>query len=694
MANRFNPDPFGSTNQPSFLGRSQGSTPVSPREVAADKSGSVNLFAEGLNKLHDVFNLKVQAKDQEFQRRQRREFTEGLDEVNRDFGVNPDTESALGATTGGSGRLPTPREITDGERDLTRLRAANKAGKFRDTHYWARVQTLVRSLRAKYPAYRDQIDQMVARKTGTIPANALRRAILRDNEAANRAAGDGTKIKRRLVEKMLKDGTLPRGWESMSHGDLINHGNQIYTKRANIAQAKSQLDLEAKTIAVNQTKGGIVTSQAMALKTQEIITQNFGTGSEIDKSLEAARAARARGEPIPNNVMNDLQTRFALVKAQTADALQNELFEALRTGRITQDQAQKLRQGALDPILNIESNFFGQNGSISIAQHNKHLIDLMTDSDTANFLRKFPDARLLNTMRKVIPQSALEVYMLKNTAGIVQKINKAASSIVFDQSLKGIPLSRSLDKIKEVTEGDREHGKIIKNNMEGLIKGLLDKGVRDEDKVNLAKSLFSSGNMGFIHKNIDQKDRHKAFITLSNKRVADEMFKLREVSPESWENYKAWTFTTFNRLFRTDFQTLNQATFNRKFWKLSWDAKNAQVRLDSRVAGKDATMLEAFATLANPLTTTTNVVEGILTNQAKEAVERVNTALLAMTPMLKLENRPIEETLNDMLRAGGVTFDESKFKGSDMTNLYFGILEKLKEVADAAFKKDKQEVEE
>lgn len=81
-----------------------------------------------------------------------------------------------------------PAGVTTDMNNVKRLNAAYSSGTLGNSSYYAQLETMVRSMRAKYPGYRDEIDSMVAGITGVTPANALRSSILQDLNSISASA--------------------------------------------------------------------------------------------------------------------------------------------------------------------------------------------------------------------------------------------------------------------------------------------------------------------------------------------------------------------------------------------------------------------------------------------------------------------------------------------------------------------------
>ena len=157
--NTFNPDPFrGNVDAPSFLGASRGRSAVAAKKTQADTSGAAVQsdvdFDQGQTAQKSAaLGLSLfKVVDEGIQRKQQTNLQAKIDIIDNEFGVSDRTDLDVEAGTA------TPAQIGTAGKELERLAKAQASGQLRDSHYWARVNSVVRQMRAKFPAYRDQID--------------------------------------------------------------------------------------------------------------------------------------------------------------------------------------------------------------------------------------------------------------------------------------------------------------------------------------------------------------------------------------------------------------------------------------------------------------------------------------------------------------------------------------------------------
>ena len=80
-----------------------------------------------------------------------------------------------------------PSELTQSSDGLQRLALAHQQGKVTQEYYYQRLASTAKGLRAKYPGYEKEVDDIIMNVTGTRPANAFRDALFANIESTNRA---------------------------------------------------------------------------------------------------------------------------------------------------------------------------------------------------------------------------------------------------------------------------------------------------------------------------------------------------------------------------------------------------------------------------------------------------------------------------------------------------------------------------
>lgn len=176
----------------SYVGLSEG--------IRADRPQGVGMLFEGLA---HALDSGVKEADRNVKANIEKDIFDEVDAVQGEFGV-PDATDMQADADEKSFRTG-PIGVQRANEQLQRLQLAYEQGNLKESHYWARMNNMVRQLRGKYPGYRSEIDQMVASVTGARPANALRAALF--DEWRAEASKESSLSK--LEDWAIKNGRLP-----------------------------------------------------------------------------------------------------------------------------------------------------------------------------------------------------------------------------------------------------------------------------------------------------------------------------------------------------------------------------------------------------------------------------------------------------------------------------------------------------
>src|SRR6185503_18077089 len=148
-------------------------------------------------------------------------------------------------------------------------------------NYEARLTTMVSDLRAKYPGYRPQIDQIVAQVTGQRPEAELQQEIW----SARGKADPTLKAYDDLVKDMRDGGTLPVDFYNREKPYDFFELSQIQADKqrdkAEVAQANAKMTLDAS---LNKSSVEDITKNYKARANQFVTTQLADSSSVIGSS--------------------------------------------------------------------------------------------------------------------------------------------------------------------------------------------------------------------------------------------------------------------------------------------------------------------------------------------------------------------------------------------------------------------------
>jgi uncharacterized protein (TIGR02594 family) len=289
----FNPSTGASATQvPDMTGASRGSIP--------DRSFEI-LFSG----LGDAIEAGVQTTDNYIQSSIEDNARDSFERLNEEFNLTSDQ---------------VPSDLTQSAEGLQRIAMAHQQGKVTQEYYYQRLASTAKGLRAKYPGYEKEVDDIIQKVTGTRPANAFRDAMFANIEATNRALASS---KDSFQKWVLQDGNI--GYVQMAFPDFFENPGKYSPEEihAGVAKIKGQeqtwqsqkLQLEgnkeyadqALNERLNQFTGSLLEGQSRALgmSSQDFMQKlhQFSTkggmqpeekaefGNQFEQFISAARTA-------------------------------------------------------------------------------------------------------------------------------------------------------------------------------------------------------------------------------------------------------------------------------------------------------------------------------------------------------------------------------------------------------------------
>lgn len=662
--NTFNPDPFRGTSAPSFLGASRGRSAVAAEKVTADTSGSSVSRTVDIDKGESALRASqlglslFDIADKGLQAKQRREFQEDFDAINEQTsGVleSPDPVANVDSTV-------VPRQIGTANRELTKLQTAKDSGTIREAHYWARVQSVVRQMRAKYPGYRDQIDQMVGNITGQVPANILRRTLLQAEKEATSAGASQQKATQQLIKEMSKEGILPANWQEESFEELIKHRNDWNSSKARLEKDKQNLTSIKLSKERRQFQATQVLERELALTYRNILNPMAGTGSRLQQQIQSLQAKKDSGVAFSIEETNQLQATMA--ELQQTVAAEGARIALTYGGQVPNEQIQKTLDNMNGLMAQASQAVVDKN--FGLAFHNISLMDNLKNADAYNFISKNPEVRRLAVL-STLPAGVQQQYVTNNLPAVESVI----ANTQMERVASGMPLSKVLSD--DHAKGGTSPA-VNKSTIEKSIRFIQDGKVPIELKKNAIKSLYGQANQNFLTSVegqgllTDAAQRRKTFMMMSTGKVAKTIWEMRDEDPTLWENYKNWAVNSFNALTKEEASTARTVVINRKFIGLKFNKATSQFEVFNKKTKQNVNLFEDV--ISNALE------KGVLEPQAKTAINNLNQHLLALAPVFKQEGGDIREQLQQAVNSLGIDL-KAKNVGPDIDTVFNVISEFL-----------------
>lgn len=575
----FNPD-IPKEKTPDFTGASKGSRPDT----------SIGTLLEGTGKL---FGDLVQAKDQWYKNTITEQATAGVDQISNEFGVG--SAETIDRTIVPKDRQPLPEEIENSMAHLKNLKTASASGSLTYSNYLARLESVSRQLRSRYPGYREHIDSEMSQLTGVKSANALVRELFNESNKWNSAE----KREEAFINSHIKD-IPPQYWIDRKQGAkwefdrlrsevnirVYNDANQNI--RQNQIATENQEGTLGKTRAADAARTDLAQQAAMAER-----DISNGIGKTRKEFLERTKAWEDNGgklDPEAEQQMRILGTQYKMMRDQ-------QLQDMLNNKRMGGDPKNPTYSEILSPQdrasivenYNKETTAFidalGPNPKIGILEAKQAYNEAVVTDEKAKHLAK-PYGRFMTVSRELYGPDAVNTILKE------PEYMAAWNKMVKDMGVLGIVSGdKEMPDAKSAIKNGQAQGindpKFAKATLATLVKTVMDEKLPLAMREKAINGLYGPSMQGFINggKDLTFQDRQAYWNMMTNPQVSQAVWKMKEQgNPEVWNNYKVWSVDTAYNLFRQDMQTLGRAEIRSGNVDIRYDSKSHMFSvIDTRV---------------------------------------------------------------------------------------------------------------
>lgn len=608
------------------------------------RDSSVGTLIGGLS---DMLKLTVSAVDERNKTNITEEATAAVDET-RDRSI-----AELHDIT----RNPPPKEISMDMRRLQAHKLAAEAGSARESNYWGALDSTARKLRARYPGYREHIDQEMKRLTGQDPANALVRELRQDWEAMNRKSGDDPEKRRlNLLESYTKEfGGLPPGWQTMSYDKVMEMYSDESRKKYALQQRQSMLKTATDQRTFDRTEAGDVASSDWGSVLQKEIR---GTGTVYANNLktmqEIERAVQSRGGFAPTA---EETQRYTAAAGAAADSLSKQFVTWANTPRdflggktyaavIGRDKLAEIKANQLDQIVgDIQSSI--TNKDFGFAKRATLMASIYSDSEKYRLLGN-STLRRIGAMREIIGEAGTSVLMQGSVLNEVQQALKLDAVTAMADPNDPVSLTKAMEKI-----GDKGEAKpaLAREVINGAVDTLTNDGVPLAAKKQLIDSLYGPGNETFLSL-VNKNPRiggtpeapQRVFQMMANSRMAKTVWELSQSSgdPSLWTRYERWVTSQVFALNTLDINTVARAQRDAPNVDIRWDPMSMSFRVDDVSGTPGRFAVDSGSVGMTVLRAGANAYENSRSSGIRAAVDKLNASLVPLRDVAEL--RKVDRT--------------------------------------------------
>ncbi len=481
----------------------------------------------------------------------------------------------------------------------------NNQGNLSMTYYDAKLESIQKEMRAKWPMYREYIDQQMSAITGSNPANAVIRSRMSD---INRLIQNSGNFDQKITNQVLSQAKNYDGGDEIVAGlanktvspmaaySWLNQREAAENNMKNLSTRFSLLDAGDKNYAKE--------AESSYVGVLDQMQQNFFNNIEVAsgmtslKNIQEWYAKVASGEIKPDARQAQIygqQLQVYIDKFQ-AEARRRANTPAIPGGKtfaqaLDKDKLEGRIQQYTQNMTDMQNNLI--KGDFALVNANTNAIKAQNSNIAANLYDGNPNGRLqlVGALRQAFgDQFVSDLAKRELLVGLSQE----ATGLFNEQRIKALTQQKSMYSDRQYTtmaSALRKGQQVMKENLDPnffpklveIPMMIVDPKVPLGAKENAAIFAFDPENKGLITK-IPETHRYNVFRDYTSKQFAANVLDATQNNTELRNQYKDWTENTASILFNNDIKTINRRInavknelgVDSKMIELGYDEKNGK----------------------------------------------------------------------------------------------------------------------
>lgn len=584
--------------------------------------------------------------DNAVQQNIREDIQEGTELIQREFGVEDASilESDIDAA-------PLPSDLGRASENLKTLRTAVDQGRLSQVHYTARLDSMVRQMRSRYPGYRDQIDKIVQDVTGITPANTLQRQLMQEFESSRASQ---TSASEKFVSYMqTNEKYLPsNGWQRYNNGEL----NQLQI-RSYIENAKKQeaaQEARRATMSEAQARAELNSSDAFRNARVEVNTimdrafkdatsyggQNF---LEFQKRLDQARRSDNRITPEEETTLrqqfNQLKSNILFRVEETLSQPWSEDSADSYYTVLDQDRIEDLRAQAAARLTFIEDALVDQNFGVLAQQ--AAMITAVEENAELELLSD-PNIAAISALNSVAGPDFVSGYLNRNEKQLKAVDFAMRNFALSRQGGSGEPIT---DVIKDIQSKGITDSRTYTDFVNKNIDALSSPEIGEQGWLNYVQSVYGAESYNLFGE-FERSERLELYNKLTAPAITAKFEQMRGSNPEAAALYQVWAVDRFGALFKEEADSIRGAAVDDRAMNLQFNPETSQFSatpITERITANTG-LVPDFGAVGRSLSYST----------AQSAIQKINTALRNIKPIVEMNGGNLNEELARMLIGMGL----------------------------------------
>lgn len=636
----------------------------SSRGTVSSKGGDNELF-KGIS---DALGMTIKATDQYLKTSIQEQATAEVDQVRKEFGVEAASTQQKSIT---DPNQPVPRELREAGEYLDGLNKARQQGALKDSHYWARLESSARQLRARYPGYREHIDNTISHLTGATPANRLISELAQEALQTGKISEE-QKFEREYIKQAEFKGLLPPDfYERKAKGIPYSFEGagglrDIVTKKeyvnAQLALKKNSIELENSTDAQKTKAMEELARTHVATAISDYTNSSF---ANLDQ-LKANAMKEITNTGVPSLATSSkIKESLAVVEAGRSTIV-NKILNSKDYATLSPSAKEAIRKNIDDEFKGYTSDLTNSNWGILNSQGNVN--KLLKDNAEFVVLKDAHNAAL-SAMRSVGGDSVANAVLSKmavDNPNILSQDQARAEIAVLRAGTRYAPAHSQIQDLQ--TKGASVDA--IKSTINTSLGLIADPKIPGKVREAYIENYFGVANEAskVLSLGKTKEDRMQLYQTWTNPLVAKNIKEYADSTGNTqvWNKYKKWTEDGFNAVFYTEVSELANLNAN-KFLNVQYNPKTYTFEM-STVASRETPRLpgalggiisrtpEDFGRSADPLI---GLMEG-----RQENLRNINKAISSMLPVWKSQGLDPNEEVGRIMSRANIHLGTSKRPGA------------------------------
>lgn len=677
--------PLPDARIPNFNSTSTVKAPGALEVQGGAKAGVVGILGELLPQI-------VEGSDLVLKKDISQSLNDAVDQVNAEYGVDG---RLFGQDVTDPNQLNN-EEIQRASETISDIHEGYKSGRVADSHYWARLDSIARQLRTRYPGHREFIDQKIASIVGSTPSNRLREELAAEAKAkANNGAerdpfvqGNNAIIKE-YVSNGLIDQVIP-GWQDKVAGgqwDTWEVGRLLRAHKGRfsaIDNAKTELSFLEAQGQFDQKKAYETLNLELANNYMTATTAAFKPALDAQISLaKQVDGYLTLNRPINESEQLQLKQALAQYRIQTMKG-----FDALMvrdnggwsySTKLTVEQKRAARE-ELDQRIQLFEDVAAK-PTLGMLHQLKDYMDNFQTSDSLALLQNDPAVRELSAM-KMLPQSVQDTYLV--TSGVYNEFTTNSLKGVYTDILRNkydnfaaSLAARTATVRNDPNTTDKEKNLQLKQVAEATSKSAMEIITSDQTPPDVLdktiRGMFGADNNNYLRMFTDPDMKRGFYYQMVNPEVAKRMYELRTTNPEYWDLYKNWTENSFISLFKQHANEIKSAYANRAYVDMSFDGKHFDLTVRDTAKTTSSVPVDMWRKAVG-LGGLEAAAEAKFTANASTAVRSMNTAIDGLSAVYSAEGSgDIRKKIVKVLTEDLGIDPNAKFEGSNTDQAFIGL---------------------